>query len=534
MGSCISAPKKLVGIISKKYHYNCKSKSKTNSKHARFGHEGGRRSVNLRTRVLKDSSGSNIFAKYKIGEELGRGEFGVTSKCFDLKTGEAFACKKISKARLRAEIDIEDVRREVEIMKRLPKHPNIVAFREAYEDKEYVYLVMELCHGGELFDRIVAKGHYTERAAVRVVKTILDIIKVCHEHGVVHRDLKPENFLLADGSESAPIKAIDFGLSIFHKPGQQFNDVVGSPYYMAPEVLRRNYGKEVDIWSAGVILYILLCGVPPFWADCEEGIARAIIRGKIDFQRDPWPKVSSEAKDLVRRMLDQNPQNRITVQQAFEHPWIQNLENARNVNLGEHVRTRIKQFSLMNKFKKEVLRVVADNLPNEQVDSITETFNMMDTDENGNLTFEELRDGLHKIGHSLDDPDVQMLMDAADIDGNGMLSPEEFVVMIVHLKRIDGNDELLSQAFTVFDKNQSGYIEVEELQEALGHDNLHQQLIKDIMNDVDKDKDGRISYEEFKEMMVTGMDWKMASRQYSRAMLNAVSMKILRQSDQLK
>ncbi|GMI90090.1 calcium-dependent protein kinase 24 [Hibiscus trionum] len=528
MGSCVSAPKRLVGIISKKYQYSSKPKPKSKSKHAR-------KSANPRNRVLKDSSGSNIFEKYKIGEELGRGEFGVTSKCFDLKTGEPYACKKISKARLRAEIDIEDVRREVEIMKHLPKHPNIVAFREAFEDKEAVYLVMELCHGGELFDRIVAKGHYTERAAARVLKTILEIIKVCHEHGVVHRDLKPENFLLADGSETAPIKAIDFGLSIFYKPGQQFTDIVGSPYYMAPEVLKRNYGKEVDIWSAGVILYILLCGVPPFWAEDEEGIAQAIIRGRIDFERDPWPKVSDEAKDLVKTMLDPNPRTRITVQQVFEHTWIENLENARNVNLGEHVRTRIKHFSLMNKFKKEVLRVVADNLPDEQVDSIIEMFRMMDTDENGNLSFEELRDGLRKIGHTLDDPDVQMLMEAADMDGNGTLSQDEFVIMAVHLKRMDGSDELLSQAFGVFDKNQSGYIELEELQEALSHDhdNLHQQLIKDIMADVDKNKDGRISYDEFKAMMVTGMDWKMASRKYSRALLNAVSMKILRQSGQL-
>ncbi|KAE8692378.1 Calcium-dependent protein kinase 24 [Hibiscus syriacus] len=446
MGSCISAPKKLVGIISKKDHYSYKPKPRPKSKHARFGPERIRRSLNLRNRVLKDSSGSNISGRYKIREELGRGEFGVTSKCFDLKTGEPYACKKISKARLRTEIDIEDVRREVEIMKHLPKHPNIVAFREAFEDKEAVYLVMELCHGGELFDRIVAKGHYTERAAARVVKTIWN-----------------------------------------HK-GQQFNDIVGSPYYMAPDVLKRNYGKEVDIWSAGVILYILLCGVPPFWADNEEGIAQAIIRGKIDFERDPWPKVSEEAKDLVKRMLDPNPRTRITVQQVYEHPWILNLEHARNVNLGEHVRARIKQFSLMNKFKKEVLRVVADNLPDEQVDSITEMFNMMDTDESGNLTFEELRDGLKKIGHSLDDPDVQMLMEAADMDGNGILSRDEFVIMVVHLKRIGGNNELLSQAFTVFDKNRSGYIELEDLQEALCHDNVHQQLIKDIMADVDKDK----------------------------------------------
>ncbi|XP_022722444.1 calcium-dependent protein kinase 24-like [Durio zibethinus] len=535
MGSCMSTPTKLVGVISKKYYYSSKAKSK----HGRLDYDGVRKSLSLRGsngKVLKDPSGDNILERYELGKELGRGEFGITHQCFDLETGEAYACKKISKAKLSTEIDIEDVRREVEIMKHLPKHPNIVTFREAFEDKEAVYLVMELCHGGELFDRIVAKGHYTERAAATVIKTILEVVKVCHEHGVIHRDLKPENFLLADGRETAPIKAIDFGLSIFYEPGQRFSDIVGSPYYMAPEVLRRNYGKEIDIWSIGVILYILLCGVPPFWADTEEGIAHAIIKGNIDFERDPWPKVSDKAKDLVKSMLDPNPYSRMTVQDVLEHAWIQNLEHAPNVNLGENVRTRIKQFSLMSKFKKKVLRVVADNLPNEEVDSIIEMFHMMDTDENGDLSFEELRDGLQKIGHCVADPDVRMLIDAADIDGNGTLSCEEFVTMAVHLKRIS-NDEHLSQAFRYFDKNQSGYIEFEELEEALLPDNHgpnNEQLIKDIMQDVDKDKDGRISYQEFKAMMLTGMDWKMASRQYSRAMLNAVSIKILRQSGQLK
>ncbi|XVF65468.1 hypothetical protein PTKIN_Ptkin09bG0252000 [Pterospermum kingtungense] len=538
MGSCMSSPTKLVGVISKKYYYSSKNKSKHGGGGG-FDHDGARKSTNLRvsiSKVLKDPSGDNIFERYEFGKELGRGEFGITHQCFDLETGEAYACKKISKAKLRTEIDIEDVRREVEIMRHLPKHPNIVTFREAFEDKEAVYLVMELCHGGELFDRIVSKGHYTERAAVTVTKTILEIVKVCHEHGVIHRDLKPENFLLADGRENAPIKAIDFGLSIFYEPGQRFTDIVGSPYYMAPEVLRRNYGKEVDVWSVGVILYILLCGVPPFWADTEEEIAHAIIRGKIDFGRDPWPKVSDEAKDLVKAMLDPNPYSRMTVQEVLEHPWIRNLEHAPNVNLGEHVRTRIKQFCVMSKFKKKVLRVVADNLPNEEIDAITEMFHMMDTDRNGDLSFEELRDGLRQIGHCVADPDVKMLMDAADIDESGTLNCEEFVTMAVHLKRM-GSDEHLSQAFNYFDKNGSGYIEIEELQEALlqdDHDSNNGQLIKDIMQDVDKDKDGRISYQEFKAMMLSGMDWKMASRQYSRAMLNAVSIKILRQSGQLK
>ncbi|KAK5841178.1 calcium-dependent protein kinase 24 [Gossypium arboreum] len=532
MGSCVARPSKLIGVRKGDY-------PKSKSSRPYFNSKCSRKSKSLRTsnnKVLKNPLEENILHKYEIGNELGRGEFGITYQCFELETGEAYACKKISKAKLKTDIDIEDVQREVEILRHLPKHPNLVSYKDAFEDDEAVYLVMELCRGGELFDRIVAKGHYTERAAAKVIKTILEIVKVCHEHGVIHRDLKPENFLLADESETAPIKVIDFGLSIFYEPGERFSDIVGSPYYMAPEVLRRNYGKEIDIWSTGVILYILLCGVPPFWADTEEGIARAIIRGVIDFERDPWPKVSAEVKDLVRSMLDPNPYTRISLQEVLEHPWIQNLQNAPNFNLGENVGARIKQFSLMGKFKKKVLRVVADNLPNEQIDVIIEMFNMMDTDENGYLSFEELRDGLQKMGHSVGDPDVRMLMEAADIDGNGTLSCEEFVIMVVHLKRI-GNDEHLAQAFNHFDKNQSGYIEFEELKETLMQDDPgpnNEQLIKDIMQDVDKDKDGRISYQEFKAMMLTGMDWKMASRQYSRALINAVSIKILRQSGQLK
>ncbi|KAL9252933.1 Calcium-dependent protein kinase 24-like protein [Drosera capensis] len=342
--------------------------------------------------VLKDIE-ANIKDKYTFGRELGRGEFGITYLCTEIETGESFACKTISKEKLRTEVDVEDVRREVEIMKQLPRHPNIVAFKEAYEDAEAVYLVMELCEGGELFDRIVARGHYTERAAAEIVKTILGIVQVCHKHGVIHRDLKPENFLFTSKNEDAALKAIDFGLSVFFKPGQRFSEIVGSPYYMAPEVLRRNYGPEVDVWSAGVILYILLCGIPPFWAETEEGIAHAIVRGLIDFERDPWPRVSQEAKDLVKSMLDQNPYSRLTLKEVLEHPWLQNANKIPDVPLGENVMTRIKQFYLMNKFKKKVLRVVADNLSSREAEKIRSLFYMMDTDKNGNLSFEELKHG---------------------------------------------------------------------------------------------------------------------------------------------
>ncbi|XP_052207744.1 calcium-dependent protein kinase 24 [Diospyros lotus] len=491
------------------------------------------RSPNTRiVTVLKDPCGDDIFRRYVFGKELGRGEFGITYQCHDKVSGEKVACKMISKSKLKSEIDVEDVKREVEIMRHLPSHPNIVKFKEVYEDKEAVYLVMELCEGGELFDRIVARGHYTERGAATVTKTILEVIKECHKNGVIHRDLKPENFLYANSSEDSPLKAIDFGLSIFFEPGQRFSEIVGSPYYMAPEVLRRNYSADVDVWSAGVILYILLCGVPPFWAETEEGIAQAIVRCEIDFTRDPWPKVSEDAKELVRGMLDPNPYSRFTVEQVLEHRWIHNAHQVSNVPLGENVRARIKQFSLMNKFKKRVLRVVADNLPHEQVAGIKQMFLMMDTDKNGNLTFEELKTGLNMIGQQIADPDVQMLLEAADVDGNGMLNYEEFMTMSVHLKRMSSDDAQLRQAFCHFDKDGSGYIEFDELKDGLSEDinmgSNGDQVIKDIIYDIDLDKDGRISYQEFEAMMTTGVEWKMASRQYSRALLNALSQRLFK------
>ncbi|KAL6642410.1 hypothetical protein ACP70R_020591 [Stipagrostis hirtigluma subsp. patula] len=467
-----------------------------------------------------------LLRRYQLGEELGRGEFGVTRRCTVAGTGELLACKSISKRRLRSSVDVEDVRREVSIMRALPAHANVVRLREAFEDADAVHLVMEVCEGGELFDRIVARGHYTERAAAAVMRTIMEVVQHCHKNGVMHRDLKPENFLYANASENSPLKVIDFGLSVCFKPGERFSEIVGSPYYMAPEVLKRNYGQEVDIWSAGVILYILLCGVPPFWAETDEGIAQAIIRSNIDFQREPWPKVSDNAKDLVRKMLDPSPYGRLTAQQVLEHPWIQNASAAPNIPLGEAVRSRLKQFTVMNKFKKKALLVVADYLPTEELDAIRELFHMLDTNKDGHLTIDELRKGLKLIGHNVHDTDVDMLMEAADIDGNGTLDCKEFVTVSIHLRKIRSEDHL-PKVFNFFDKNGSGYIEIEELREAISPRG-DQKSIDDIILDVDKDMDGKISYEEFELMMSAGMDWRNASRQYSRAVYNTLSRKMFK------
>ncbi|XP_073156863.1 calcium-dependent protein kinase 32-like [Henckelia pumila] len=481
--------------------------------------------------VLTNPTGHNIEDFYELGRELGRGEFGVTYLCTEKSTGDVFACKSISKKKLRTRIDIEDVKREVQIMKHLPKLPNIVSLKDTYEDDSAVHLVMELCEGGELFDRIVSRGHYTERAAAAVTRTIVEVIQNCHKHGVMHRDLKPENFLFANMKETAPLKVIDFGLSVIFKPGERFDEIVGSPFYMAPEVLKKDYGPEIDIWSAGVILYILLCGFPPFWAETEQGIAQAIIRSVVSFKRDPWPKVSDKAKDLVKKMLNPDPKRRLTAEEVLDHPWLQNAKSAPNVSLGETVRARLKQFSMMNKLKKRALRVIAEHLSVEEVAGIVEGFQLMDTDNKGKIDIDELRVGLHKLGHHIPDSDLHILMEAGDVDKDGYLNCGEFVAISVHLRKM-GNDEHIHKAFEFFDTDKSGYIEMEELRDAFAEEAeteaTSEEVIIAIMQDVDTDKDGRISYEEFAAMMKAGTDWRKASRQYSRERYNSLNLNLIK------
>ncbi|ONM22840.1 calcium-dependent protein kinase 22 [Zea mays] len=470
--------------------------------------------------------------RYRLGAELGRGEFGVTRRCEDAATGEALACKTIRRKRLllrRAGLDADDVRREVEITRRMSEAGGgrVVRLREACEDDDGVHLVVELCEGGELFDRIFEREHYSERAAAKLARTIVEVVQLCHENGVMHRDLKPENFLFVNKSEESPLKAIDFGLSVFFKPGDRFAEVVGSGCYMAPEVLKRSYGPEIDVWSAGVILHLLLCGFPPFWGDSDEKIAQSILRGVINLQKDPWPKVSQSAKDLVRKMLDPDPCTRLTAKQVLEHPWLKNADKASNASLGEVVRSRLKQLSSMNKFKKKALGVVAMNLPTEEVDQYNQMFRTMDKDNDGNLSLEDLKEGFRINGHPVPEEEIKMLLQAGDIHGSGTLDCEEFVTVLLHIKKLS-NDEYLPKAFKFFDKDKNGFIEMAELMEALGDGELkpNEQVVNDIIREVDKDKDGRISYPEFELMMKGGSDWRNASRRYSRENFSSLSRKL--------
>ncbi|XP_022739547.1 calcium-dependent protein kinase SK5-like isoform X2 [Durio zibethinus] len=440
---------------------------------------------------------------YTIGKRLGQGQFGTTYLCIHKPTGQQYACKSIPKRKLICQEDYDDVWREIQIMHHLSEHTHVVRIRGTYEDQLSVHLVMELCEGGELFDRIVKKGHYSEREAAKLIKTIVGVVEACHSLGVMHRDLKPENFLFDTVEENAALKATDFGLSVFYKPGESFSDVVGSPYYVAPEVLRKHYGPEADVWSAGVILYILLSGVPPFWAETEMGIFRQILQGKIDFDSEPWPAISESAKDLIRKMLDRNPKRRLTAHQVLCHPWIVDDTIAPEKPLDSAVLSRLKQFSAMNKLKKMALRVISERLSEEEIGGLKELFKMIDTDNSGTITFEELKDGLKRVGSELMESEIKDLMDAADIDNNGTIDYGEFLAATVHLNKLEREENLVS-AFTFFDKDGSGYITIDELQQACKEFGLSDVHLDEMIKEIDQDNDGQIDYGEFAAMMRKG------------------------------
>ncbi|XP_009798725.1 calcium-dependent protein kinase SK5 [Nicotiana tabacum] len=440
---------------------------------------------------------------YTIGKKLGQGQFGTTHLCTEKSSGNLYACKTIPKKKLICKEDYEDVWKEIQIMHHLSEHPNVVRIKGTYEDALYVHIVMELCAGGELFDRIVEKGHYSEREAAKLIKTIVGVVEACHSLGVMHRDLKPENFLFLSSDEDAALKATDFGLSVFYKPGETFSDVVGSPYYVAPEVLCKHYGHESDVWSAGVILYILLSGVPPFWAETDMGIFRQILRGKLDLESEPWPGISDSAKDLIRKILDRNPKRRLTAHEVLCHPWIVDDTMAPDKPLDSAVLSRLKQFSAMNKLKKMALRVIAERLSEEEIGGLKELFKMLDTDNSGTITFEELKEGLRRVGSELMESEIKDLMDAADIDNNGTIDYGEFIAATVHLNKLEREENLLS-AFSYFDKDGSGYITIEELQQACKEFGLSELNLDEIIKDIDQDNDGQIDYKEFSAMMRKG------------------------------
>lgn len=476
------------------------------------------------TSVLNRES-ENLNDFYSLGKELGRGQFGITYECTSKATGEKLACKAISKQKLKTQAEIEDVRREVAIMYHLGGNDAIVNLKGAYEDSRNVYLVMEVCSGGELFNRIVELGHYSERKAADMFRTALKVVVHCQRMGVIHRDLKPENFLLTDKTDKGQLKATDFGLSVFFKKGQTFDEMVGSAYYVAPEVLKRSYGPECDTWSAGVILYILLSGMPPFWGDNEKAIFDSILVGHVDFSEAPWPSISAGAKDLVSKLLQKDIKKRITAEDALAHPWLGG--NAPDNAIDSEVLVRMRNFSSLQKFKKLGLMLLVRHLKKEEIEGLRQLFLDMDADNSGQITLDELRRGLDRHGAHIAKSEVEALMSTMDVQGDGQIDYDEFLAATVHLSKLESEENLLA-AFDDLDTDKSGFITSDELEAQLLKLGMKADPaeVKTIIAEADTNKDGKIDYSEFVNVMAPKLLGHMHSDEVS--MKRQMKMKGLR------
>ncbi|XP_062305856.1 calcium/calmodulin-dependent protein kinase type II delta 1 chain isoform X3 [Osmerus eperlanus] len=315
--------------------------------------------------------------EYQLYEELGKGAFSVVRRCMKISTGQEYAAKIINTKKLSAR-DHQKLEREARIC-RLLKHPNIVRLHESISEEGFHYLVFDLVTGGELFEDIVAREYYSEADASHCIQQILESVSHCHQNGIVHRDLKPENLLLASKLKGAAVKLADFGLAIEVQGEQQaWFGFAGTPGYLSPEVLRKDpYGKPVDMWACGVILYILLVGYPPFWDEDQHRLYQQIKAGAYDFPSPEWDTVTPEAKDLINKMLTINPVKRVTATDALKHPWICQRSTVASMMHRQETVECLKKFNARRKLKGAILTTMlatrnfsAKSLLNKKTDGV--------------------------------------------------------------------------------------------------------------------------------------------------------------------
>eukprot|EP00347_Sterkiella_histriomuscorum_P018781 403344202 len=391
-------------------------------------------------------------------------------------------------------------------VKRLLDHPNIVRLYEIYQDAKNIYLITEYLEGGELFDLILKTKHFNENIAAKIMKQLLSAVSYCHNKQIVHRDLKPENLLLCQ-KDSFEIKVIDFGLSRQFSPEKNMYSKMGTPFYIAPEVLKKKYNEKCDIWSCGVILYILLSGNPPFNGKNDQAIFDSIALGYVSFQGVEWKNISNQAKIFIKKMLQVNPDDRISAQQALNDPWIKIYTSSDTVAppMAMNILNNLRSFSSELKFQQAVMSYLANQLSSkEEKQKLTEIFKSFDKNNDGVLSREELINGYSTLYGSVERAtlEVEQILTNVDLNRNGTVDYSEFLSATMQTQELLTNEKLQA-AFNLFDIDQNGRITIEEIKSMLGGDMLEvsPDFWKDLLGEGDDNGDGEISFDEFKVMM---------------------------------
>jgi calcium-dependent protein kinase len=423
----------------------------------------------------------------RSAKPVGAGSFGQVRLATHWKTGVIRAVKTVKKC---GPDTTKMMQNEVDVLKSVD-HPHIIRLFETFEDKWRIHLVMEVCSGGELFDRIIDVGRFKEGEAAIVMKQILLAIHYMHARDLAHRDVKPENilFLNKSGIEENVTKLIDFGAACYCPPGSFKKTLVGTSFYMAPECSNGSYNGTCDLWSTGAIMYILLSGRSPFGNGSEMETMKRAREGKWSFKHECWGKVSDDAKGLISNMLVTSPPTRSTAEQALNHEWIQlKAPRAQDSNLPRNFMKRLQDFQSKNKLQRAVLAIVASELGEDVLQDMRKAFTAWDANCDGRLTAEELNAVFAKEHGAY-----------AEFTRN-TLDYTEFLA--ASLDRSDHlTEDALAAAFRHFDLDGDDYISLAELKAVL---NLHDDgcLVKAFLKDADKDKDGKLNFKEFVTMML--------------------------------
>ena len=437
---------------------------------------------------------------YLLKTTIGHGQFGTVRLAIH-KTGNKkrkFAVKIVPKEKIKANFQI--LKRELQYLKILD-HPNIVKIYEVFEDSKNASIVMDFFSGGELFDRLEKKGKYPEPEAAVLMYSLFHSIAHMHRKGISHRDLKPENFLFESKREEAEIKVIDFGLANrFDLLNNEMHTMVGTPYYVAPEVLRQNYGKECDLWSLGVIMYAILAGFPPFNGDSNQEIQRKILKGDYHFNHAEWEPVSKDAKALIKSLLSLEAAKRLTAVEALNHPWFAIIHSATNKPLDVALARRMRTFRAGGRLRREALKVICQFLPNDEIRPLNGHFRFLDKGHIGFIVPEDLEAAIRTV-----EPDAAVEIRPALVNlelFEGMISYTDYLIMSINPEAYM-KEEMLQAAFNHFDAKEKGFVTLDDVRKVFTKNGkmIMDDEIRRLISEYDLNNDEKLDMDEFSKMV---------------------------------